>query len=69
MHGGARGSGGPKGQKNGRYRTGFFTCEAIEERILRRLLEDSREILLINGGKLPSVNGPENTSSVSSLAC
>jgi hypothetical protein len=50
MHGGARGSGGPRGPRNGRYKTGFFTCEAIEERrILRRLLEESREILMISG--------------------
>lgn len=32
MHGGARGSGAPKGQRNGRYRHGQFTCEALEER-------------------------------------
>ena len=32
MHGGARGSGAPKGQVNGRYSHGNLTCEAIQER-------------------------------------
>jgi hypothetical protein len=32
MHGGARGSGAPKGKDNGRYQHGMFTCEAIERR-------------------------------------
>src|SRR5918998_4565627 len=32
MHGGARGSGAPKGQANGRYVHGRFTCEAVEDR-------------------------------------
>ena len=32
MHGGAKGSGAPKGQANGNYRHGGFTCEAIQER-------------------------------------
>lgn len=32
MHGGAKGSGAPKGQANGNYHHGGFTCEAIQER-------------------------------------
>jgi glucans biosynthesis protein len=32
MHGGAVGSGAPKGQANGSYRHGQCTCVAIEER-------------------------------------
>jgi hypothetical protein len=32
MHGGAKGSGAPKGRDNGRYQHGLFTCEAIERR-------------------------------------
>ncbi|WP_315974481.1 HGGxSTG domain-containing protein [Microvirga sesbaniae] len=32
MHGGSKGSGAPKGDRNGSYRHGLFTCEAIEER-------------------------------------
>jgi hypothetical protein len=32
MHGGAKGSGAPKGKDNGRYQHGMFTCEAIERR-------------------------------------
>jgi hypothetical protein len=32
MHGGAKGSGAPKGQANGNYRHGSFTYEVIQER-------------------------------------
>ncbi len=32
LHGGALGSGAPRGEVNGRFRTGFYTAEAIEER-------------------------------------
>ena len=32
MHGGAHGSGAPKGERNGNYRHGFYTAEAITER-------------------------------------
>jgi hypothetical protein len=32
MHGGAKGSGAPKGRENGNDRHGLFTCEAIETR-------------------------------------
>ena len=32
MHGGAAGSGAPKGERNGNYRHGFYTAEAIAER-------------------------------------
>jgi glucans biosynthesis protein len=38
MHGGAKGSGGPKGPRHGRYRHGQFTCEAVEERRRTRAL-------------------------------
>jgi hypothetical protein len=38
MHGGAKGSGAPKGNRNGSYRHGLFTCEAIEERKLLRAM-------------------------------
>lgn len=39
MHGGAPGSGAPKGQRNGSYSTGQFTAEAVgERRRLRSLL-------------------------------
>src|ERR1700730_15606384 len=31
MHGGAAGSGAPKGRRNGKYRQGGFTTEAIDE--------------------------------------
>jgi hypothetical protein len=32
MHGGAHGSGAPSGKRNGNYRHGFYTAEAIAER-------------------------------------
>ncbi len=32
MHGGAAGSGAPKGERNGNWRHGRFTCEVIAER-------------------------------------
>ena len=32
MHGGANGSGAPRGEGNGAYRTGEFTREAIADR-------------------------------------
>jgi hypothetical protein len=38
MHGGAKGSGAPKGKKNGRYQRGMFTCEALQRRRKIRVL-------------------------------
>jgi glucans biosynthesis protein len=44
MHGGAKGSGAPKGSRNGSFKHGAFTCEAIEERRnMRELIADVRE--------------------------
>ena len=44
---GARG-GGPKGARNGMYRHGLYTKEAIEERrFLRELLRQSREAIAV----------------------
>jgi hypothetical protein len=46
MHGGAAGSGAPKGKRNGKYRHGGYTAEAIAERKrLALLVRDSREFL------------------------
>src|ERR671939_788764 len=46
MHGGAKGSGAPEGKRNGRYRHGTFTREALEaRRLLTRLLRQVREQL------------------------
>jgi uncharacterized protein YjcR len=46
MHGGAPGSGAPRGNKNA-LKHGFFTREAIaERRQLRELLRQSRDLLL-----------------------
>ncbi len=42
---GARG-GAPKGKRNGRYRHGLYTVEAVEgRRAVRELLKESREAL------------------------
>ena len=46
MHGGATGSGAPKGERNGNYRHGLFTQKVLEER--RRvavLIRQSRKLL------------------------
>jgi hypothetical protein len=46
MHGGAAGTGAPKGKRNGKYRHGGFTTEAIDERRhLAALIRDSRDFL------------------------
>ncbi|WP_406857572.1 HGGxSTG domain-containing protein [Alsobacter sp. KACC 23698] len=40
LHGGAPGSGGPAGERNGQFRHGFHTANAVEERrALRALLK------------------------------
>jgi hypothetical protein len=45
MHGGAPGSGAPKGSRNGRYKHGRFTCEAIQERrALREMVAEFRDM-------------------------
>jgi glucans biosynthesis protein len=45
-HGGAPGSGAPKGKRNGNYRHGHFTVEAIaERRELRELMREMREFV------------------------
>jgi len=42
MHGGAQGSGGPKGARNGNYKHGRYTAEAIATR--QWLREKTREV-------------------------
>lgn len=45
MHGGAEGSGAPKGNKNA-LKTGFYTKEAIEERkLLNEMMKDYKKTL------------------------
>jgi hypothetical protein len=45
MHGGAPGSGGPKGRRNGNYKHGRYTAEAIaSRRWVRRLTRDVRAL-------------------------
>lgn len=44
LHGGAEGSGAPRGERNGSYRHGLYTREAIaERRALQALIRDFRE--------------------------
>jgi hypothetical protein len=46
MHGGAKGSGAPKGQANGSYRHGHFTCEATQgRRTIRKLIRQAKSAL------------------------
>jgi glucans biosynthesis protein len=46
MHGGGKGSGAPPGERNGNYRHGLRTREAIaERRALRALIRDFRGAL------------------------
>jgi hypothetical protein len=45
MHGGARGSGAPRGERHGAYRHGLYTCEVIEERrAVRAILRQARAV-------------------------
>jgi hypothetical protein len=46
MHGGACGSGGPRGEQNGNYRHGHYRAESLEQqRSLRALIREARNIL------------------------
>lgn len=46
MHGGAKGSGAPKGSTNGNYQHGGFTCEAIQgRRKVRDLIRQAKNTL------------------------
>ncbi|HYV32144.1 MAG TPA: HGGxSTG domain-containing protein [Candidatus Binatia bacterium] len=45
MHGGAPGSGGPKGARNGNYKHGLYTAEAIASR--RSLRQQIREVMAL----------------------
>jgi hypothetical protein len=45
MHGGAAGSGGPKGSRNGNYKHGRYTAEVIaSRRWLRQCIRDVRSL-------------------------
>jgi hypothetical protein len=49
LHGGAEGIGAPRGERNGSYRHGRFTCEAIAERralgrLIRTMKAEARRI-------------------------
>jgi hypothetical protein len=47
MHGGAAGSGAPTGQRNGSYRNGWHTREAIaERRLIQAMVAEFRAMVL-----------------------
>ena len=55
---GARG-GGPKGRRNGMYRHGLFTKEAVKEcRFLRELVREARESLAFRSRDAPITRRP-----------
>jgi glucans biosynthesis protein len=46
MHGGARGSGGPRGNRNGNFKHGVWTRESVESRTaIRAKIRDIRGLL------------------------
>ena len=46
MHGGAHGSGAPKGQRNGMWKHGLFTAEAVAElRAIRKTISESHRLV------------------------
>ena len=46
MHGGAPGSGAPEGRRNGRYRHGLYTNEAVAlRRVAMNLIRQARKML------------------------
>jgi hypothetical protein len=46
MHGGARGSGGPQGDRNGNFKHGVWTCENVEtRRAVRAQIREIRALL------------------------
>ena len=59
MHGGAQGSGGPLGQRNGNYRNGRFTKRAAEtKRWVKELLEQANAACAKMDEVLAAVNAP-----------
>ena len=46
MHGGAAGSGGPSGERNGNYRHGLYTKQNLEKKQqLRNLVREARAVI------------------------
>jgi glucans biosynthesis protein len=46
MHGGARGCGGPPGERNGNFRHGHFTTESVAERkAVRAVIRQAKKML------------------------
>jgi hypothetical protein len=54
MHGGANGSGAPKGERNGMWKHGSYASEAIA---LRRVASQLMQIVREWGGSIPEGSG------------
>jgi hypothetical protein len=51
MHGGAKGSGGPRGDRNGNFKHGLWTCVSVEMReTMRAKVRQIRTLLRSNNG-------------------
>jgi hypothetical protein len=62
MHGGAAGSGAPRGNKNA-LKHGRFTREAIaERRLVRSLLQESRALIRTSGRRRPAISRAQSQS-------
>ena len=52
MHGGAKGSGGPRGERNGNFTHGLWTREKVEaRRTIRARVREVRDLLQATKGK------------------
>src|SRR5215216_4014519 len=61
MHGGAPGSGAPRGVRNGNYRHGLRTMEAMaEQRLIRALTRASRKLIDSLGTRGPTSSGSDD---------
>lgn len=51
MHGGAKGSGGPRGERNGNFKHGLWTRESVaERRIVRAQMREIRALVRVARG-------------------
>jgi hypothetical protein len=52
MHGGAKGSGGPRGDRNGNFKQGLWTRESVAaRRAVRAQMREIKVLLRVAGGK------------------
>jgi hypothetical protein len=76
MHGGAPGSGGPKGSRNGNYKRGLYTADAIasrrwlrqQVRQVKALTKTLRDLTRVRAKPLPTVYGDTELAGVSLTA-